>query len=89
MVVFVDLDDAIADGSAFLEKPYPSMVDPISDLAELPASPTFPNETKDILNPNRNGFSAALSCYPYVFAYQPASKNHTQLTLHSIASSRK
>ncbi|KAJ5440807.1 hypothetical protein N7491_003213 [Penicillium cf. griseofulvum] len=65
MVVFVDLDDAIADGSAFLEKPYPLMVDPISDPAELPASPTFPNE-KEILNPNRNGFSAALSCYPIV-----------------------
>ncbi|KAJ5823444.1 hypothetical protein N7447_005784 [Penicillium robsamsonii] len=67
MVVFVDLDDAIADGSAFLEKPFPLMVDPIaSGPAELPASST-PNEmTEETLNPNRNGFSAALSCYPIV-----------------------
>ncbi|KAJ5415964.1 hypothetical protein N7465_004659 [Penicillium sp. CMV-2018d] len=68
MVVFVDLDDAFPDGSALLEKPFPSMVDPIaSDPAELPTSPTSPNETtNEILNPNRNGFSAALSCYPIV-----------------------
>lgn len=68
MVVFVDLDDAFPDGSALLEKPFPSMVDPIaSDPAELPTSPTSPNETtNEILHPNRNGFSAALSCYPIV-----------------------
>ncbi|KAJ5169678.1 uncharacterized protein N7500_002461 [Penicillium coprophilum] len=65
MVVFVDLDDAIPDGSAFLEKPFPLTVDPItSEPAELPAS-SSPNET-GILNPNRNGFSAALTCYPIV-----------------------
>ncbi|KAJ5961731.1 hypothetical protein N7501_006672 [Penicillium viridicatum] len=68
MVVFVDLDDAFPDGSALLEKPFPLMVDPIaSEPAELPTSPTSPNETtNEILNPNRNGFSAALSCYPIV-----------------------
>ncbi|CAI7677187.1 unnamed protein product [Penicillium discolor] len=68
MVVFVDLDDAFPDGSAHLEKPFPLMVDPIaSDPAELPTLPTSPNETtNEILNPNRNGFSAALSCYPIV-----------------------
>ncbi|KAJ5477938.1 hypothetical protein N7530_003447 [Penicillium desertorum] len=67
MVVFVDLDDAFADGSAHLEKPFPLM-DPIpSDPAELPTSPSLPNKTTDeIVNPNRNGFSAALSCYPIV-----------------------
>ncbi|KAJ6189585.1 hypothetical protein N7519_004493 [Penicillium mononematosum] len=67
MVVFVDLDDAFADGSAHLEKPFPLM-DPIaSDPAELPTSPSSPNKTTDeIVNPNRNGFSAALSCYPIV-----------------------
>lgn len=68
MVVFVDLDDAFPDRSALLEKPFPLMVDPIaSEPAELPTSPTSPNETtNEILNPNRNGFSAALSCYPIV-----------------------
>ncbi|KAK4865149.1 hypothetical protein LT330_001772 [Penicillium expansum] len=68
MVVFVDLDDAFPDGSAFLEKPFPMMVDPIaSEPAELPTSRTSPNKTTDeVLNPNRNGFSAALSCYPIV-----------------------
>ncbi|CAI7568000.1 unnamed protein product [Penicillium glandicola] len=65
MVVFVDLDDAFSDGSPFLE---PFSIDPIaSEPAELPTSPTSPNKaTEDILNPNRNGFSAALSCYPIV-----------------------
>lgn len=68
MVVFVDLDDAFPDGSAHLEKPFPLMVDPIaSEPAELSTLPTSPNETtNEILNPNRNGFSAALSCYPIV-----------------------
>ncbi|KAF7519121.1 hypothetical protein PCG10_010363 [Penicillium crustosum] len=68
MVVFVDLDDAFPDGSAHLEKPFPLMVDPIaSEPAELSTLPTLPNETtNEILNPNRNGFSAALSCYPIV-----------------------
>ncbi|KAJ9486044.1 hypothetical protein VN97_g7307 [Penicillium thymicola] len=68
MVVFVDLDDAFPDGSAHLEKPFPLMVDPIaSEPAELPTSLSSPNETtNEILNPNRNGFSAALSCYPIV-----------------------
>ncbi|EKV07299.1 Zn(II)2Cys6 transcription factor [Penicillium digitatum] len=67
MVVFVDLDDSFSDGSAFLEKPFP-VVDPIaSEPAELPTSPISPNETtEEIQNPNRNGFSAALSCYPIV-----------------------
>ncbi|KAJ5230841.1 hypothetical protein N7489_011549 [Penicillium chrysogenum] len=67
MVVFVDLDDAFADGSAHLEKPFPLM-DPIaSDPAELPTSPSSLNKTTDeIVNANRNGFSAALSCYPIV-----------------------
>ncbi|KAJ5597558.1 hypothetical protein N7537_007642 [Penicillium hordei] len=68
MVVFVDLDDAFPDRSAILEMPFPLMVDPIaSEPAELPTSPTSPDETtNEILNPNRNGFSAALSCYPIV-----------------------
>ncbi|CAI7656995.1 unnamed protein product [Penicillium palitans] len=68
MVVFVDLDDAFPDGSAHMEKPFPLMVDPIaSEPAELSTLPTSPNETtNEILNPNRNGFSAALSCYPIV-----------------------
>lgn len=85
MVVFVDLDDAFPDRSALLEKPFPLMVDPIaSEPAELPTSPTSPNETtNEILNPNRNGFSAALSCYPYVFVYQqPSNKIQIQLTSH-------
>ncbi|KAJ5781662.1 uncharacterized protein N7518_010145 [Penicillium psychrosexuale] len=67
MVVFVDLDDSFADGSAFLEKPYPLIADPNTESAELPTSHTSPNKkTDEILNPNRNGFSAALSCYPIV-----------------------
>lgn len=88
-MVFVDLDDALPDGSAHLEKPFPLMVDPIaSEPAELPTSLSSPNETtNEILNPNRNGFSAALSCYPYVFACQQATnKIQTQLTRHTIAS---
>jgi hypothetical protein len=91
MVVFVDLDDAFADGSAHLEKPFPLM-DPIpSDPAELPTSPSLPNKTTDeIVNPNRNGFSAALSCYPYVLdCQQPANKIQFQLTGSPIASSKK
>lgn len=92
MVVFVDLDDAFPDGSAHLEKPFPLMVDPIaSEPAELSTLPTLPNETtNEILNPNRNGFSAALSCYPYVFAcQQPSNKIQTQLTGHTIVLSKK
>jgi hypothetical protein len=91
MVVFVDLDDAFADGSAHLEKPFPLM-DPIaSDPAELPTSPSSLNKTTDeIVNANRNGFSAALSCYPYVFdCQQPANKIQIPLTRSPIASSKK
>ena len=70
MVVFVNLDDAFPDGSALLEKPFQLTVDPISEPAELPSSPTSSEEGAEIPNPNRNGFSAALSCYPYVFLYK-------------------
>ncbi|KAJ5779607.1 hypothetical protein N7457_007327 [Penicillium paradoxum] len=55
MVVFVDLDDE-SDRSAHLERPF-HLADPIA--SELP-----PTDTDT--NPNRNGFSAALSCYPIV-----------------------
>lgn len=81
MVVFVDLDDSFSDGSAFLEKPFP-VVDPIaSEPAELPTSPISPNETtEEIQNPNRNGFSAALSCYPYVLVCLQ-SENDLQIQL--------
>lgn len=91
-MVFVDLDDSFADGSAFLEKPYPLIADPNTESAELPTSHTSPNKkTDEILNPNRNGFSAALSCYPYVFVcQQPANnKKQTPLTVRPIALSRK
>lgn len=86
MVVFVDLDDAFPDGSAHLEKPFPLMVDPIaSEPAELSTLPTSPNETtNEILNPNRNGFSAALSCYPYVFARQQPTSKIADTSHHSI-----
>lgn len=62
--MFVDLDDAVP-GSA-LEKPFQLKVDPISASAELPPSPAW-SEEADAQSVNRNGFSAALSCYPYVF----------------------
>jgi hypothetical protein len=65
MVVFVDLDDAF--GGSVLEKPFQLKVDPISEPAELPPSPTS-SDGSEVPNPNRNGFSAALSCYPCVFA---------------------
>lgn len=80
-MVFVDLDDAFPDGSAFLEKPFPMMVDPIaSEPAELPTSRTSPNKTTDeVLNPNRNGFSAALSCYPYVLLVYQQLANKIQI----------
>ncbi|CAG8946047.1 unnamed protein product [Penicillium salamii] len=63
MVVFVDLDDAVP-GSA-LEKPFQLKVDPISASAELPPSPAW-SEEADAQSVNRNGFSAALSCYPII-----------------------
>lgn len=68
MVVFVDLDDEFA-GSAHLERPFP-LTDPIaSESAELTPSLLSGDSGKaqEDPNPNRNGFSAALSCYPYVF----------------------
>ncbi|KAJ5138501.1 uncharacterized protein N7515_003349 [Penicillium bovifimosum] len=66
MVVFVDLDDAFA-GSA-CSKQFP-LDDPIaSELAGL--APSSASETREAEGsspcPNRNGFSAALSCYPIV-----------------------
>ncbi|KAJ5942146.1 hypothetical protein N7516_002314 [Penicillium verrucosum] len=86
MVVFVDLDDALPDGSAHLEKPFPLMVDPIaSEPAELPTSLSSPNETtNEILNPNRNGFSAALSCYPIVKEIARAIDLNTLYALSNI-----
>lgn len=60
-MVFVDLDDAFD-----AEKPFQLMVDPISEPAELPSPPS--SEESEVTNPNRNAFSAALSCYPYVSA---------------------
>jgi hypothetical protein len=69
MVVFVDLDDAFEHGST-LEKPFPQLNPIASEPADLTPSPYSssvreePDEGNS--NPNRNGFSAALSCYPYV-----------------------
>jgi hypothetical protein len=66
MVVFVDLDDAFTDGSAHLETPFP-VGDPIvSEPAGLSPSSTSETREEESSSPNRNGFSAALSCYPYV-----------------------
>ncbi|KAJ5544754.1 hypothetical protein N7535_006860 [Penicillium sp. DV-2018c] len=66
MVVFVDLDDAFADGSAHSEKQFP-LGDPI---ASEPAGPSPSSASKTAeeegSSPNQNGFSAALSCYPIV-----------------------
>ena len=62
MVVFVDLDDAAPS----LENPFELKVDPISAFAELPPSPAWSEEAQ-LQKTNQNGFSAALSCYPYVF----------------------
>ncbi|KAJ5295909.1 hypothetical protein N7508_010730 [Penicillium antarcticum] len=69
MVVFVDLDDAFEHGST-LEKPFPQLNPIASEPADLTPSP-FSSSVREApdernFNPNRNGFSAALSCYPIV-----------------------
>lgn len=91
MVVFVDLDDEFA-GSAHLERPYP-LADPIaSEPAELTPSLLAGDSGKaqEDPNPNRNGFSAALSCYPYVFVTNVSENlGRPSLQVHSIALSRK
>lgn len=60
MVVFVDLDDEFPG----LE-PFQLKADPNSEPADLPPSPALTDVHSQTLN--RSGFSAALSCYPYVF----------------------
>ncbi|KAJ5570503.1 uncharacterized protein N7459_009933 [Penicillium hispanicum] len=81
MVVFVDLErDAFTEHPASalsLEKPFPPKlsVAPCSPVeADFPPSPTTSDDDHDVHtsvslapeNPNRNAFSAALSCYPVV-----------------------
>ncbi|KAJ6171215.1 hypothetical protein N7470_000282 [Penicillium chermesinum] len=76
MVVFVDLEhDALTDHPGPTPvKPFPPtlMVAPAT-ASDFPPSPTSSNEDQDAsrtqdapCNPNRNAFSAALSCYPIV-----------------------
>jgi hypothetical protein len=36
------------------------------DDREVDSAISLPNQAPDVDNPNRNSFSAALSCYPYV-----------------------
>ncbi|CAG8410396.1 unnamed protein product [Penicillium salamii] len=44
------------------EKPFRLTVDPISEPVELPSPPL--SKEFEVMHPNRNGFSGALSCYP-------------------------
>lgn len=83
-------------GSAlFLEKPFPTKlaVAPIAttDSSEVLASPPSSDDDRDAdaatfqasgdENPNRNAFSAALSCYPYVDPQRDRpSPHHPSLT---------
>ncbi|KAJ5662377.1 uncharacterized protein N7477_009993 [Penicillium maclennaniae] len=74
MVVFVDLDDPSEHRAFSAEKPFPQLMVPVAtaDSAELPPSPTSSDDERgdatreELDNPNRNAFSAALSCYPIV-----------------------
>jgi hypothetical protein len=74
MVVFVDLDDAFEHHAFSAEKPFPQLMVPVAtaNSAEFPPSPTSSDDEcedatkrQELDNPNRNAFSAALSCYPY------------------------
>ncbi|KAJ5086825.1 hypothetical protein NUU61_008132 [Penicillium alfredii] len=76
MVVFVDLDQDALEHHGPTEKPFPLILAPVpaADPPELLPSPTssedeacasHPEIFPDV-NPNRNAFSAALSCYPIV-----------------------
>jgi hypothetical protein len=75
MVVFVDLDDAFEHHAFSAEKPFPQLMVPVAtaNSAEFPPSPTSSDDEcedatkrQELDNPNRNAFSAALSCYPIV-----------------------
>lgn len=76
MVVFVDLDNAFEHHTFSPEKPFPhKLMAPVAaaDSSEFPPSPTSSDDERADAagregvpdNPNRNAFSAALSCYPY------------------------
>lgn len=83
-MVFVDLDDEFPG----LE-PFQLKVDPDSESAALPPSPALSETHSQTLN--RSGFSAALSCYPYVFiacGTWNAGGNETD-QMHPIASSKR
>lgn len=86
MVVFVDLDDPFEHRGISAEKPFPQLMVPVAtaDSAEFPPSPTSSDDEREdathdeLDNPNRNAFSAALSCYPY--GPTPQSPLYTKLT---------
>lgn len=86
MVVFVDLDDAFEHHTFSPEKPFPKLMAPAAtaDSVEFLPSPTSSDDERDATtreepeNPNRNAFSAALSCYPY--GPTPQSPLNTRLT---------
>lgn len=78
MVVFVDLEDALPDAFA-LDKIHPplTLASATATSADLLPSPTSSDEGRSenapesrrrssTSTPNRNAFSAALSCYPCV-----------------------
>jgi hypothetical protein len=75
MVVFVDLDDS--DDDELRNIPDHKLVLSGNELQQLrlnggQSTPAvMPQEGRSVFNSNRNGFSAALSCYPYAFRAMP------------------
>ncbi|CAG8930128.1 unnamed protein product [Penicillium salamii] len=69
------------DNTSYTERPLRLTVDPISELVELPSPPL--SKEIEVMNPNRNKFSAALSCYPIA---KEIARAIDLTTLHALSS---